>query len=355
MSLTQLKICPSCNREIEISTWYIEYHITDDWVCNDCLISKEKNSPQEIIIKSEALDSSALSEGAGTNQYRPSSLEDYVGQEKAKERILGYLKGCKEHNDTFPHTFLSAPPGHGKTLLSEIIANMIGKPIAKCTGGELKNPQNLIDKIVESKNGIVFIDEANRINKTVGFFMLPVIEKFEVDNKKLKPFTVILATTHLGDISKDLDALVQRCDLKLELEHYNSEQLIQILKRYNDKQYPETIVSDAILQNISLNCRQTPRIARALLREYIYIKDWEKVRINNRIVKDGLTEVDIKALNFLSNVRGASKNTIANVLRIKPITYEMDIEPYLIFKELITIESRRKITNKGKEFLKQIN
>jgi len=47
---------------------------------------------------------------------------------------------------------------------------------------------------------------------------------------------VIFATTHKGDLSKDLDALIQRCDLQLELNHYKTNDLITIIKQYREKQ-----------------------------------------------------------------------------------------------------------------------
>ena len=221
-----------------------------------------------------------------------------------------------------------------------------------CTGGELKSEQQFVDKIVECDGGIIFIDESNRISKKVGFFMLPVIELFEINGKKIKPFNVIFATTHRGDLSKDLDALIQRCDLQIDLDHYNVQQLVEIIKHYKEKQYPNEVISDEIFFNIANNSKRTPRIARILLRNYVFTHDWNQVMKANKIVKEGLTRSDIKVLKYLQNFpKGVSKNTISNYLRIKPATYEFEIEPFLIFKELIMIENKRKLTNKGEEFL----
>lgn len=316
-------------------------------------IENKKESPMEIIIKPEALDLSNIEKGEGSKQYRPETLETYIGQTEAKEQIKSEIQGCKDNKEPFPHTFLSAPAGHGKTLLANIIAKKINQKIVKCTGGELKSEQQFVDKIVEADGGVIFIDEANRIKKNVGFFMLPVIENFEVGNKRLKPFTVIFATTHMGDISKDLDALIQRCDLRLELNHYNYDELITILKQYKDKQYPEAEIPDNIYLEVAKNCKYTPRIARTLLRNYIFIKDWNQVLKNNKIIKDGLTYNNIKVLKYLNEFKnGLSKQTISNYLRMKPQTYEYEIEPYLTFKGFLIVDSKRKITNKGREFLK---
>lgn len=315
-----------------------------------------EDSPLSIVIKPEALDSSNLKEGEGSKQYRPKNFENYIGQEEAKQLILDEIKGCKENNEPFSHCFISSPPGHGKTLLAEIIGNMLDKKVVFTTGGQLKSEQIFVDKINECEGGVIIIDEANKLPTKVGFFMLPTIEKFEVDGKSLVPFTVIFMTTHKGDISKDLDALIQRCDLQLELNHYKDEELITILKNYKDKQYPTKEIPENIYKKIAGNCRNTPRIARTLLRKFIFNKNFDQVLKNNKIIKDGLTDQDIRVLRYLqSKPKGAAKNTLANYLRTKPSTYENEIEPYLIFKDLIEVSNKRKITPKGISFLMEIN
>lgn len=315
----------------------------------------DSNTPMSVVIKPEALDTSNLEEGEGSDRYTPQKLEDYVGQEEAKNQISDFMEGCKKHNEIFPHTFLSAPAGHGKTVLANIIANILGKKFVQCTGGELKSEQQFVDKVVECDGGIIFIDEANRLSKKVGFFMLPLIEKFELHGQKLKHFTVMFATTHKGDLSKDLDALIQRCDLELELNHYTSSELITIIKQYKDKQYPNEKISDEIYEKIALNSRFVPRLARRLLREYIFVRDWDRVIKNNKIIFEGLNQTDFRVLRYLEKFeKGLGKNTISNYIKVKPSTYEHEIEPYLVYKELLIVSSRRIITDKGKELLKGV-
>jgi Holliday junction resolvasome RuvABC ATP-dependent DNA helicase subunit len=312
----------------------------------------ENDSVLNVVIKTEALDLSHVEEGTGSNQYRPTCLNDYYGQERAKKRLMDYIEGCKETGEPMPHIFLSAPPGHGKSLLSMIIAKMLDKKIVQCVGGDLKTEQIFIDKINECNGGVIFIDEANMIKKRVGFFMLPIIEQFIVNGIKLKPFTLILATTHRGELSKDLDALIQRCELDIELEHYNESDLIKITQQFKDKQYRDYDVPNNIYECIAKNCKQTPRLARRLLRNYIFTKDFDRVLKQNKIVKDGLTETDFEVLQYLHDFpNGASRNTIANHLRMKPQTYQYDIEPYLMFKNLIKIENKTKLTEQGKQLL----
>jgi Holliday junction DNA helicase RuvB len=312
-----------------------------------------KDSPMEITIKPEILDTSALKEDNSKDQFRPSKFSEYIGQLEAKETIVDYINGCKIFNDPFPHIFLSAPSGCGKTVFANIIANMLNKKFVKCGATDLKSEQQLVDKIVECNGGTLLIDESHKLSSKLGTFLLPILEERLIAGKKIKPFVCIMATTHKGNLSENLSALIQRF-LSIDLEHYNKEDLKQILKQFAQKSYPKSITNDDILTEIVKNCKLTPRIAIKLLRHYIYTNNLEKVKRSNKIVKEGLTKIDIKVLKYLDEHNGVGMKSIAKYLNVEPKTYEFEIEPYLILKELISVCNRRKITNKGKEFLKEI-
>jgi replication-associated recombination protein RarA len=46
-----------------------------------------------------------------TEKYRPTKLDDYVGNEHLKTKVAGYLE-----NDDIPHLLLFGRAGTGKTL-----------------------------------------------------------------------------------------------------------------------------------------------------------------------------------------------------------------------------------------------
>ena len=323
-------------------------------LCLLCLFEKpEKNNAKEVTIVPALLDISKLGEVGGSQEYRPSSWNEYKGQESAKEKVSSYISGCKRFGEVYPHTFISAPSGMGKTLFASILATQLEKKIIFTTGGELKSEQIFIDKLVEADGGVIFIDEANRLPKRVGFFILPLIEQFAIQGKSIKKFTLILATTHKGDISKDLDALIQRCD-NIVLEPYRDEDLMDIAEQYRKRQYPSIQIPENVMKDMIKSCRNTPRNAKNFIRAYAYNSEWNKIKKYNNIIKDGLTNTDISALKYLEKSGGAGQNSIANFLRIKPQTYTFEVEPYLIFMELIEVNNKRVITEKGKQFLKEI-
>ena len=55
----------------------------------------------------------ALDEGEVS--LRPKRLDDYTGQEKAKENLRVYIEAAKRRSEPLDHVLLYGPPGLGKT------------------------------------------------------------------------------------------------------------------------------------------------------------------------------------------------------------------------------------------------
>ena len=67
-------------------------------------------------------------------KLRPRELNDYVGQEKVKEKLRVFLEAAQVRNEAVEHILLSGPPGLGKTTLAHIVAQEMKTSLHAVTG-----------------------------------------------------------------------------------------------------------------------------------------------------------------------------------------------------------------------------
>src|SRR5690554_5914417 len=74
---------------------------------------------------------------------RPRFLDEYIGQDKVKEKLSIFIEAAKKRNEALDHVLLYGPPGLGKTTLSNIIAKEMGVSIRITSGPAIEKTGDL--------------------------------------------------------------------------------------------------------------------------------------------------------------------------------------------------------------------
>lgn len=283
---------------------------------------------------------------------RPTCFDDYVGQTEAVESLKIAIAAAKLRNEPLDHILLHGPPGLGKTTVSNIIANEMGKDLTVTSGPTLEKGGDLVGILTHLGEGeILFVDEIHRIPKVVEEFLYPAMEDFAVDfvfdkgiharshRYRLKRFVLIGATTRVGLLSAPLR---DRFGIFRTLDFYTVEELMVIIKRSASLLDTEITHNGAL--ELSKRSRGTPRVANRLLKR---VRDFAQVRHHGKIsslcVQEalelegidslGLTRLDRSyLLTIIEFYRGGPVGieAISATLQEETDTLVDVVEPYLL-------------------------
>ena len=300
---------------------------------------------------------------------RPKTLQEYVGQDKAKDNLEIYIKAAVQRKEPLDHVLLYGPPGLGKTTLAGIIANEMGVNLRVTSGPAIEKPKDLAALLTNLNDGdVLFIDEIHRLSRSIEEVLYPAMEDYVIDiilgqgpsarsiRLDLNHFTLVGATTRSGQLSAPLR---DRFGVLLRLELYTPEELAEIVTRSAGILGIE-IDNDGALE-IASRSRGTPRIANRLLKR---VRDVAQImgdgKIDSRIAAIALERFEIDELgldyfdrNLLRNIiekyngGPVGLDTLAAAMGEEAVTIEDVYEPYLMQIGFLTRTSRGRCVTKA--------
>lgn len=289
-------------------------------------------------------------------EFRPQTWEQFIGQEETKQRAKYIVEQFKRGMRS--HMILSAIRGHGKTSWVELLARTMDACLIQNIGNTvtLESLPNIINRINGSDKTVIwFVDEIDTCESNVLKLMNPIIESFKINGKKIKPFIFACATINKYILFKNNPDFLDRIQNHINFSRYTIDELAKIISQVYNHLYAKENVSKETIDILARNAKFNPRTAINLLETLIVEPDVTKVLSTCGIVKDGLTKTDIKILTLLSQSgRPMGANAIATKLGMCQQEYISEYESFLYeFGYILRIPSRI-ITDKGKEFLKNL-
>lgn len=299
---------------------------------------------------------------------RPESLDQYVGQSKAKNNLKIFIEAAKSRNEPLDHVLFYGPPGLGKTTLATIIAHEMGVHIKVTSGPAIEKPGEMaaiLNNLAE--NDILFIDEIHRLNRQVEEVLYPAMEDYSIDimigkgqgarsiRLDLPKFTLVGATTRAGLLTAPLR---DRFGVINKLEFYTVDELKQIIIR--SARLLNVEIDEKGATELARRSRGTPRLANRLLKR---VRDFAQVKYDGVITEDvanlalDLLEVDKLGLDkgdrsiletMIDKFDGGpvGLDTLAAALGEDSGTLEDVYEPYLIQNGLLQRTPRGRIATR---------
>jgi len=249
-------------------------------------------------------------------RIRPRKLSEVIGQ----KHLIGEKGTLKTAitNKLIPSMIFWGPPGVGKTTLSNLIAQELGRPFytLSAINSGVKDVREVIHKasslgLFGKEIPILFIDEIHRFSKAQQDSLLGAVEKGVI--------TLIGATTENPSFEV-ISALLSRSQVYV-LESLSKEELLELLER--------AIKQDEVLSKLNITLKETESLmqisggdARKLLnilelvvssvdnKEIVITNDLVVEKAQQNIVrydKNGEQHYDIISA-FIKSIRGSDPN-----------------------------------------------
>lgn len=315
------------------------------------------------------MDGAPADEDTALESLRPSSLDEYIGQNEAKDNLKVFIAAARQREEALDHVLLHGHPGLGKTTMAYILASELEVGITATSGPVLERAGDLAAILTNLENhDVLFVDEIHRLNHVVEEVLYPAMEDFHLDlvigsgpsartvKLDLPPFTLVGATTRVGLLTPPLR---DRFGVQVRVDFYSNEELAQIVIR--SARILGLTMDSAGADEIARRSRSTPRVANRLLKR---VRDFAQVegagKVDREMADYALKRlgVDVNGLDRLDRLLLSSivdkfdggpvgLNTLAAAVGEEAHTIEEVYEPYLIQQGFLKRTPSGRVATRG--------
>lgn len=284
-------------------------------------------------------------------EFRPKTWNDYIGQDRTRERLEIHMDSAINRGMRMDHVFLYGPPGCGKTSLAHVIAARQGKMFV-----ELVMPltDTALKKLVTQNHGVVLLDELHRASKRQQESLLTLIEDgrytmpsgFEIENSDLQ---IIGATTERGRIIKPL---YDRFPIRPEFDPYTDDEMATIAWGMLTKAKLQGQYDMEFARALGRAAGGVPRQIKQMV---IAVRDLIKSGTNSKpdiatvlnivdVTPDGLSRLHVKYMVVMGRNGGEA-------LGIKPIAQQLQVSEDMAteLEDLLFERGYMTFTKRGRE------
>ena len=305
------------------------------------------------------------------NNYFP----NLVGQESVKKKLSFYLDAFEKTSQT-PFLLMSGAKGLGKTEFAKAFAKNLHnrdgekRSFLELNCSTIKNNEQFFEQIflplIADNEITILFDECHALPLDLTMAFLTIFnaetntrKKFEWNEMSFefnfKNQTFIFATTETDKIFPPLKDRLTCVDF----EPYSAQNLSDILKLC----LPEINFLDGVTNEISSTIRGNARSAVKRAKEielycgskernFFTKKDWENLKDQVGILPFGITYTEKQILEALYHCGSATLTGLAAKIGMSKTALQKDHELYLLNKNLIEIDGKRKITARGLDLCK---
>jgi replication factor C small subunit len=242
-------------------------------------------------------------------KYRPSKLDDYVGNEHLKNKVSGYIE-----NEDVPHLLFFGKAGTGKTTLAKLIVSSIECDFMMINASDENNVETVRNKVKNfassmgfKKYKIIILDEFDYMTPQAQAILRNLMETFSRHcrfiltcnyiEKIIEPIQSRCQTFQITPPTKKDVAIQMSKILKSESVEFDPKDLVPII----DSSYPDIRKIINTCQLNSLKGKLQVDVQNLLENDY-KLKVLEVLKSNddkrNKYMKIRQTVLDSKATDF---------------------------------------------------------